>query len=105
MLEQLITHRLYIEGVLFLILVLLLMGVAYRLQLSERRRNIRYEIESISFQLDTAGIDVRPKTFNPTSNLNKAITEQFRDENRQFIIFCSLIVLLFFLLFSVAERC
>ena len=105
MLEQLITHRLYIEGVLFLILVLLLMGVAYRLQLSERRRNIRYEIESISLQLDTAGIDVSPKTFNPISNLNKAITEQFRDENRQFIIFCSLIVLLFFLLFSVAERC
>lgn len=105
MFEQLITHRLFIEGMLLVSMVLLLMVAHYRMNLSERRRNIRYEIESISFQLDSVGVDVSAETYNPVSNLNKAITQQYRDEDRQFFIFCGLMVVFFILLLTLGERC
>lgn len=103
MYEQLITYPVYVKITLFLIAVFLLMCLHYRSKSTNRRKSIFYDLQRISFQLENSKTDLHSETFDTLSILNKEISQQFSDEDRQFSLFLCLILLLFFFSISIVH--
>ena len=102
MLEHVIAHPYFPAGIVALLMSLILVGAGYILKLSERRDNIFYELENISSILENKGIDVSAQRLNSLSNLKRAVTQQFLEESRLFIVFYCVLAILFFMLFFVS---
>jgi len=101
MLEHVIAHPYFLGGIVALLISLILVGSLYIMNLSERRDNIFYELENISAILEDKGIDVSPQRFNSLSNLKRAVTQQFLEESRLFIVFYCVLAILVFISFIV----